>query len=88
MKEERKEKIIKESQGVSCRHVSSANRKFRGPCVAPGSTLRYRGEGGGVGLPEVLATASAVPPARGAHTSGCRAEPPHPSPNGHTFADL
>lgn len=39
VKEELKEKIIKESQGVRWRHVSSANR-FHGRCAALGPTLR------------------------------------------------
>lgn len=83
MKEESKEKIIKESRGVSWRHVSSASIRFRGRCAALGSTLRQCGERGRGRVPPGARGGTAVPPARGAP-----ATLPSSSPNGHTCASL
>lgn len=83
MKEKRKEKIIQESHReceLETRLLRQQKMDLSGRGAALASTLRYAGRAAGALLPEGLARASAVPPARGAPTSGRTARPLHPTP--------
>lgn len=83
MKEERKEKIIKESRReceLKTRLLANRKGTFDSGVQPSAAHCASAGRAAGAGLPEGLATASAGPPARDAPTPGSGTRPSAPPP--------